>query len=325
MLYIQYPSWIKPEIFSSLPIRWYGLMYVFGFLTCYFFILSQIKKEKNKSLEEQLPNIFMWAFIGMLLGARLASELIYNRNMSILIQPWNLVWPFRNGQFTGLQGMSYHGGVFGIIVAIFTYCKLYKIDFKRFADKMVIGAAFGYTFGRIGNFTNAELYGRITTSPWGMIFPYAESLPIADQRVEEVANAVGLEPNALGLINLPRHPSQLYESFLEGLLLGIVLLLLYKLLSPTKKYVPGMFVGLYIIGYGLARFFVEYFRQPDKGLDFVLSFSSKPNPEWVFVSPFNFTTGQVLSSIMILLGGAFLVFLYIQKKIEQKKTLVAVK
>ena len=85
-----------------------------------------------------------------------------------------------------------------------------------------------------------------------------------------------------------------------------------------------MFVGFYIILYGLARFFVEYFRQPDKGLDFVLSLSSKPNPEWVFVSPFNFTTGQVLSSIMIILGGAFLMFLYVRKKTEQKKTSIPI-
>lgn len=321
MLYVQYPTWLQPEIFSSLPIRWYGLMYVLSFLTGYAFILSQIKKEKNHALAEQLPNIFMWAFIGMLLGARLMSELVYNRNPAIFIHPWELVWPFRGGKFVGLQGMSYHGGLLGIVIATIIYFKVYKLELAKFADKISMGGALGYTFGRIGNFTNGELYGRITSKPWGMIFPSAESLPIADPRVEEIASKVGLEANPLGLINLPRHPSQLYEAFFEGIFAFAILFTLYRLISPTKKYVPGMFFPIYTMLYATARFIIEYFRQPDFGLDFVLSFSDEPNPDWALVSLVNFTTGQILSMIMFLFGAIVLGALYFvrYKKLQKER------
>lgn len=319
MLFVQYPSWIKPEIFPFLPIRWYGLMYVVGFFTGYMIIAALIKKEKKIYMLEKLPNLFLWAFLGMILFARLASELIYNRNLLILIQPWLLIWPFHNGQFVGIQGMSYHGGMVGIVLSTLLYCKVHKIDFLAFSDKAAISAAFGYTFGRIGNFTNGELYGRITTSPLGMIFPRAELLPIADPRVAQVAEKVGLEANQLGLINVPRHASQLYEALFEGLITGLILLVVYTIVTKKQKYIPGIMFALYIILYGVFRFFIEYFRKPDTGLDFILRFSDTSNPNWLFVSPFNFTTGQVLSGIMVFTGLLIYILLVVANKNKKNK------
>lgn len=319
MLFVQYPSWIHPEIVPFLPVRWYGLMYVFSFITCYVVILSQIKKEKNTRLEEILPSLFMWIFLGMLIGARIVSEIVYSQNISILIKPWMIIWPFQNGRFTGIQGMSYHGGVIGIIIAVFIFCRIYRINFVTLADRVAIGSALSYTFGRLGNFTNGELYGRITTSPLGMIFPKAEMLPIADSRVAEVANEVVVEANQLGLVNLPRHPSQLYESLFEGVVIWVILALIYRYVQKRNIYVPGTIVALYIICYGIARFIIEYFRQPDTGLDFVIRFSDISNPNWLFVSLFNFTTGQVLSFVMTIIGLGFLIILILVHKQKKKK------
>lgn len=322
MLYVQYPSWISPQILSFLPIRWYGLMYVAAFITGYMFILTQIKKEKDAKLENLLPNLFMWIFIGMILGARLVSELVYSRNVSILIQPWMLIWPFHEGRFTGIQGMSYHGGLIGIVISSYIFCKLHKVEFARFADKASIGAALGYTFGRLGNFTNGELYGRITDAPWGMLFHHAELLPIADPRVREVARAVKIEANKFGLVNLPRHPSQIYEALSEGIVVFLILYTIYTLIKTKvpQRYIPGTIAALYVICYGLARFVIEYFRQPDTGLDFIINLSNKSNPNWLLVSPFNFTTGQVLSSIMIL-GGIIIFFIIVILSRLRKRTL----
>lgn len=312
LLYIQYPTWISPQVVSFLPVRWYGIMYVLGYVTTYFFIITQIDKDKNNYLKEHILNIIMWAFLCMIICARLASELIYNKNFVVLIKPWLLFWPFQNGQFVGIQGMSYHGGLVGIILAVFIYCKKYRLSFSQLGDIAVIGAALGYTFGRLGNFINGELYGRITSVPWGMLFPQAELLPASNPHVKKIVENIGLAVNEVGLVNVPRHPSQLYEALFEGLVTGLLLWALYRIVKRVRKYVPGTMISMYVVFYGMSRFIIEYFRQPDTGLDFVIRLSSKPNPNWLLLTPFNFTTGQILSAIMVLIGIVFTVYLCVR-------------
>jgi phosphatidylglycerol:prolipoprotein diacylglycerol transferase len=135
--------------------------------------------------------------------------------------------------FTGISGMSYHGGVIGVVLVSVFFLRKRKIDFWKFIDLMVPSIPLGYTFGRIGNFINGELFGRVTTIPWGMYFPLDPTLSL-------------------------RHPSQLYEAFFEGIFLFIVLWSMRK-----KKYFDGYLLGLYIFGYGLVRFTIEFFREPD--------------------------------------------------------------
>ncbi len=286
-------------------------MYLFAFGTCYYFIYHHLKKEKAPFLDK-IPNLFFWAIIGLLIGARLFSEVIYSQNIGILLQPWKMFWPFdSNMNFVGIQGMSYHGGLVGGAVAIVTYCLVTRIPIGNIGDKIAIGTSLGYGFGRLGNFINGELFGRITTSPFGMIFPLAEHLPYADSRVKSVADTLNISPNTLGLVNLPRHPSQLYELFAESTLTFIILYIIYKIIRKTSYYATGMFMSLYVIFYSIGRFIVEYFRQPDSGLDFVIKFSDISNPRWLYVSPLNFTTGQVLSAVMITLSIITLILTYI--------------
>ena len=316
MLYTQYPSWLTPEIIPGLPIRWYGLMYLLAFGTCYLITIAYVKQDKETlGFLPKISNLFFWSIVGLLLGARIVSEIIYSKNPGILLRPWLIFWPFDSSMtFVGIQGMSYHGGLLGAIVATIIYCKVSRMPIWVIMDKMTIGASLGYFFGRLGNFTNGELYGRVTSSPFGMVFPYAEKLPYGDERVRDIADTIGLEPDAFGLVNLPRHPSQLYEAFFESIVVFIILYFLYKKIRHTKHYIPGMFLVLYVIGYGLARFIVEYFRQPDVGLEFVIRLSKTTNPRWLFMTPFNFTTGQILSSIMIASGAIILLIMYIRHK-----------
>ena len=164
---------------------------------------------------------------------------------------------------------------------------------------LVSGIPLGYTFGRLGNFINGELYGRITTAPWGMIFPNAESFPANQQWVKDYAASVGLPVPATGLVNLPRHPSQLYEAFFEGLVLWLILWFIVRKRRPYK----GFSIACYMLGYGVIRFFIEYVRQPDKGIGFggygYPSRSCTLDNFYRQFTWFNFTTGQILNVLLI--------------------------
>ena len=180
LLAIKYPSWIHPSIFPGVPvlqnIRWYGLMYIVAFGIA-FFILSKLRKEgaldDNKSVttDDDLFNFFAFSVLFLLLGARIFSTLIYDTSGIYLKKPWLIFWPFRNGKFTGLAGMSYHGGFIGGFIGMVLWCKLHHKPVLKWIDAMAISIPLGYTFGRIGNFMNGELFGRITTMSWGVIFP----------------------------------------------------------------------------------------------------------------------------------------------------------
>ncbi len=311
MLYIIYPSWLTPEIVPGFWIRWYGLMYLCAFASCYLVTMALLS-EKMRALKPVLFNFFTWTIFGVILGARIISELVYSQNLGALIRPWEFFWPFDSyGSFVGISGMSYHGGLLGGTVAALVYTKIKKLPMLKIADYFMPGLAFGYTFGRIGNFANSELFGRITSSPFGMLFANAERLPYGDERVKEVADAVGIAPDSTGLVNLPRHPSQLYEALFEGIITGGILLALFFLFRRRSAlYRHGLLFYSYIFFYGLFRFFIEYFRQPDPQFGAFRLFSDESSPIWYMGSWLHFTVGQFFCLAMMLSAVVGYVIIY---------------
>jgi phosphatidylglycerol:prolipoprotein diacylglycerol transferase len=197
--------------------------------------------------------------------------------------------------------MSYHGGYIGGFLALVFWCWRHKQPLLKWVDAMCIAIPAGYSFGRLGNFLNGELYGRVTTVPWGMIFPQARRFSVSLDWVRATAEKAGLAipPDAL-LINRPRHPSQLYEAFFEGIFLFLII-------YGVRKHKPfdGFLTALYTIGYGAVRFVIEYFREPDTDLGYRISASDTAvtylNESWR-----NISTGQILCILMIVLGLIFI-------------------
>ena len=302
-LYINSPSWIHDQIFPNVKylslLRWYGLMYLFAFATAYY-LLQKVRKEgaldtaDYKASEDDVFSFIFTGIIFLLIGARIFSTLIYDTSGLYRIKPWLIFWPFdANGKFTGLAGMSYHGGFVGGLLGMLIWCKIKKRSFMKWSDAMVCAIPLGYTFGRLGNFMNGELYGRITTMPWGMVFPAAERFSAKLPWVKDFAQKIGMELPASGLVNLPRHPSQFYEAFFEG----IVLWLLIWACRKHKKF-DGMLGAIYAGGYGFVRFFIEYFREPDADLGYRIAKDSTA-PLYTNTSLLNFSTGQILCFLMI--------------------------
>ena len=253
------PGRIDPVFLHIGPVelRYYGLMYVAAFLTVYALTLRRMKRETYPFSADVVSNYFTFAILGVVIGGRLGYVLFYDLS-HYLQRPAEILWPFSpDGRFTGIAGMSYHGGVLGLFAVSVYFCKCEKIRFWQFADLVVPAMPLGYMFGRIGNFLNGELYGRPTQAVWGMVFPSDPSKAL-------------------------RHPSQLYEAFLEGAVL-------FALLWPLRNRRPfdGYLVSLYLIGYGVARFFIEFVREPDAQLGLI----------W---GPF--TMGQALCAAMIAAG-----------------------
>ena len=309
MLYIHFPEWLSPEIIPGFPVRWYGLMYLFAFATAYILFRIQVKQERLAYSEEEVSNLFFWLILGLILGARIFSTLVYDRSGVYWRQPWLIFWPFSEGRFTGLQGMSYHGGLIGGILGGILFCRKYKWDFFQMSDRICTAIPLGYTFGRLGNFINGELYGRVTASPLGVVFPYAERFSTENAWVKDMAVRINMDITGAAMVNLPRHPSQLYEAFSEGILLW---LFLWFIVRRVKKF-EGTLTGMYLIGYGVFRFIIEYFREPDTGLDFPLQWG-QDSPNYLMKSLFNFTTGQILCFLMILSGLLILLGCYFRDK-----------
>jgi len=251
---------IDPILVELGPIRvsWYGLMYVFGFLISYLLVRHQMKRKDFGVSKQEVEDLYFYLIIGLLVGARLGYVLFYDLKM-YLAEPLEIfaVWH---------GGMSFHGGLIGVLIVGILFSWRNKKSFWRIADLIIVTVPIGLGLGRIGNFINGELYGRVTQVPWGMIFPRGGPLP--------------------------RHPSQLYESALEG---GILFLVLWLL--KDRKFPPGTLLAIFFSLYGAFRFFVEFFREPDAQLGFVLG---------------PFTMGQILCALMIL-GGIGLMF-YLRKK-----------
>ena len=317
-LYLTYPQWLSPVIIPGLPLRWYGLMYLAAFATAYVLFVRQLKERKIDYDPDTVVNMFFWAIVGLLVGARIFATTIYDPTGFYLRRPWLIFWPFdEQMRFTGIQGMSYHGGLVGAVVGIVAYLRYKKIDVLDWGDMLVTGIPLGYTFGRLGNFINGELYGRVTTLPWGMIFPHARRIPASEPWAAEIAEQVGIAVTSPDqLLNLPRHPSQLYQMVLEGIVLWAVLWFVFRKQKPFR----GFMIGAYLIGYGLVRFLAEYTRRPDDGLVFPIQLSSRPNPPDLFVSLLNITTGQILSFLMIVAGALCLLIFQRMKQAEPKVT-----
>ncbi len=310
LLYIPYPSWLKPEIIPGLPVRWYGLMYLIAFVIAYLLFRRQEKERSLKLDDDSVSSLFFWTIVGLLVGARIFATIVYDTSGIYIQKPWRIFWPFDGGKFVGLQGMSYHGGLIGATIGFIAYCRYRKWDARELGDMLVAAVPLGYTFGRLGNFINGELYGRVTTSPIGMIFPHAEQFPYELPWVREIAEKLAIIP-VNGYVNLPRHPSQLYEAFFEGIVLWVILWLL-----RNRRPFKGFLIGMYVIGYGTIRFFIEYFREPDADLGYRIELVKTGLPPALFSSFFNFSTGQILCFLMILGGG---IWLFIASKLPNNK------
>lgn len=323
-LYINFPKWIHPEIFPGVPVlgllRWYGLMYIFAFATAYL-VLKRERKEglldttEQKATEDDIFSFITFGIIFLLLGARIFSTLVYDTSGLYWKKPWLIFWPFdtETKQFTGLAGMSYHGGFIGGLIGMIVWCITHKRPVWKWIDAMVVAIPLGYTFGRLGNFMNGELYGRITTVPWGIVFPRAERFSYSIDWVQDFAAACGMTiAEGTKLVNLPRHPSQLYEALFEGLLLWTVLWTLRK-----HKPFDGFLAGCYTIGYGLVRFVIEYFREPDADLGYRISHDGS-DAIYINTSLLNISTGQILCFLMILGGIGIITTLAILNRKKAK-------
>jgi len=305
-LAVNYPSFLKPEIIPGLPVRWYGLMYVFAFSTAFLLYKRQIKERNFPLRAEELSGLFTWGILGLLIGARLFACIVYEPAGTNIYfrKPWLIFIPFQNGRFTGFQGMSYHGGAIGCFLGAGIWSWRRGKDFREIADMFGAAIPLGYTFGRIGNFINAELYGRVTASPAGMLFPIPEWDTVNRFKsglpwVREIAEAANIPlPSDPGiLVNLPRHPSQLYEAFFEGIFLWLVMWFL-----RDKKPFRGFLFGAYIAGYGIIRFVIEYFREPDTDLGYRIQLGEAVGLKDIahLHPPLSFSTGQILCFLMII-------------------------
>lgn len=321
-LYLNYPSWIHPEIFPNIPflgiLRWYGLMYLFAFATAYWILTREAKEgalntESYTVTEDDLFSFLATGIIFLLIGARIFSTLVYDTSGLYWKKPWLIFWPFDSSMhFTGLAGMSYHGGFIGGFIGMIFWCKRHKHNPGQWIDAMAVAIPLGYTFGRLGNFLNGELYGRITTMPWGMVFPDAEKFSASLPWVKDFCNEIGLDIAGKKMINLPRHPSPLYEAFFEGIVLWLVLWF-----SRKHKKVHGQLGCMYTFGYGLVRFIIEYFREPDAELGYRIAKDSTA-PIYKNTSLLNFSTGQVFCFIMMACSVLVFVCLLIWDKKKKR-------
>ena len=244
---------------GPLQFRWYGLMYIIGFAAAYFIARSDVKRKRLPLTMDDISDLIFFLAVGLIIGARLGYAFFYNFSF-YFANPLKIlaVWE---------GGMSFHGGFIGTVIAAWWFGKKKKIGFFQVADLITPAAPIGLGLGRVGNFINGELYGRVTDVPWGIVFPSAGPMP--------------------------RHPSQLYEAILEGPVLFFFLWLARRSKAPA-----GIVLWTFTAMYGLFRTFVEFFREPDQQVGYILGF---------------LTEGQMLSIPLILLGAA-MIFIWLRKK-----------
>lgn len=263
------PLHLNPIIVTigNFSLRWYSLGYILSLMTIYLFLRQKFKKRNNpRNLTlDKLENILLFAFLGALLGGRIGYAIFYDWS-NFIIHPWQTLSPFtNNNNFIGFYGMSFHGGLLGALLSGWFITKKYNLSFSKILNFITPAFPLGYFWGRLGNFMNGELYGRITESKVGMHFNQT------DKQLETL-----------------RHPSQLYEALGEGLLLFFILQYCTHRKACQNKLFP-----LFLIFYGLIRFLIEFFRQPDPQLGFVAL-------DWM-------TMGQILCGLMIVIGGALFI------------------
>jgi phosphatidylglycerol---prolipoprotein diacylglyceryl transferase len=241
---------------GPLEFRWYGLMYICGFAAAYFLILAGVRRKGLPLTRDDVADLIFTVAVGVILGGRLGYILFYN--LSYYLSHPAKVFAVWEG------GMSFHGGLTGAIIAALYFIRKHKVRFYPLADIGFSAAPVGLFCGRMGNFINGELFGRVTDVPWGMVFP-------------------GGGP-------LPRHPSQLYEAFLEGPLMFLILYLIGRKVDRD-----GVVFWSFIALYGLFRFLVEFVREPDTQLGYLVG---------------GLSMGQLLSLPMFLLGASMAIYRY---------------
>lgn len=255
---------IDPVLISVGPfaIRWYALSYIAGIFLGITYLQYLNKRTTPVFTPKALDDLLLYVVIGIMLGGRLGYVLFYNfgyysTHPLEIVQLWH-------------GGMSFHGGFLGVVLAVYLLCRKHQLPALKVADLIACVAPIGLMFGRIANFINGELYGRVTDVPWGVVFPNG------------------------GL--LPRHPSQLYESALEGLVL--FLLLSFLVLCTRARQKQGLLLGIFLVGYAVARMAVENFREPDQQIGFLMG---------------SLTMGQLLSIPMLIIGSIFILSAFCKK------------
>lgn len=248
---------ISPIAFQIGPIiiRWYALAYIAGLLLGWRYCLLLLQRKPYFMPPEKLDDLLIYTTLGIILGGRLGYVIFYNP-LFFLENPFEIIMVWQGG-------MSFHGGFIGVVSAAIIFSRRNNIAALCLADLLAAAAPLGLFFGRIANFINGELFGRVSDVPWAVIFPNAGTSP--------------------------RHPSQLYEAGLEGFLLFTVISSL-SFLTNARRY-PGLLFGVFLSGYGASRTLVEFYREPDAHLGFVINY---------------FTMGQILSLPMIATGLYFL-------------------
>ncbi|MCD8497468.1 MAG: prolipoprotein diacylglyceryl transferase [Alphaproteobacteria bacterium] len=263
---IDFPN-IDPVAFAIGPveIRWYALAYMAGFVLGwqYCLYLAGFHKENQRPFKTDIDDFLPWAVLGVILGGRIGYVFFY--------QP-ELYWA---DPLEALRlwhgGMAFHGGITGLLIALLIFCRWNSIPVLRLSDMLARVAPIGLFFGRIANFINGELFGRNTGVSWAVSFPRGG--------------------------DLPRHPSQLYEAGLEGLALFLILLALARFDAVRDR--PGIISGAFLLGYGVFRFFVEFFREPDIQVGFIFEI---------------FTMGQLLCLPMIIGGAGLILYAALRQK-----------
>ena len=288
---IPFPDFLSPEIVSislfgmEFALRWYALAYIVGILIGWRISLAAVRRpglwpgDRAPMTAEQVEDLLTWIIVGVIVGGRLGSVLFYNFGY-YLENPTEIVMIWRGG-------MAFHGGFLGVVLAVWLVSRKHGAPLGQVADMLAISVPPALFLGRLANFVNGELWGRPTDAPWGVIFPD----PASQQNCGEVA---------MGLC--ARHPSQIYEALLEGLILGSLLLWLAFRWGGLRT--PWLMTGIFFAGYGIARFCVEFFRQADA------QFVTPGNP-WghvVRLGDWGITQGQLLSLPMIVVGLALILW-----------------
>ncbi len=233
-LAIPFPN-IDPVLISAGPIaiRWYALAYLLGLVLGWRLLRRKAALSSNSFKEDHADDILLWLIVGIIIGGRLGYVIFYNFSY-FLANPLKILATWEGG-------MSFHGGLLGVVILSLIYCRRHKLEPLALGDMLACVAPIGLFFGRLANFVNGELYGRETDMTWGVIFPRGG-------------------PN-------PRHPSQIYEAFLEGFALFIIINIMWKFESIREC--RGVLTGTFIAGYAIARMVAEFFRQPDAHIGFL--------------------------------------------------------
>jgi phosphatidylglycerol:prolipoprotein diacylglycerol transferase len=260
MLSIMFPPLDPVALsFGPLVIRWYALAYLAGFLLGWRYALYLVKLRSFRPNAADIDEFLSWAVLGVIIGGRIGYVLVYQPGL-YLSDPLEMLKVWHGG-------MSFHGGCAGVILAMIGFAWRHRISFFTLSDVIASVTPIGLFFGRLANFVNGELWGRVTTAPWGVIFPGERAGP------------------------LPRHPSQIYQALMEGLILFLILAWLNT--KPAVRNRPGIIGGVFIGGYGVARVIGEFFREPDAQMGYF----------WGGI-----TMGQILSVPMILAGIVLVIY-----------------